>query len=53
MVTTVPTVPAVGITLTTCGIMRNELTATLTPLAVMVVVPYTCTSTANAAVNEP
>ena len=53
MVTTVPTVPIVGVTLTTCGETWNILTAELIPLAVMVVVPNRWTSTVQLVVNEP
>ena len=54
MVTTVPTLPAAGITLYTAGRMRNELFATASlPLAVMVVVPNACISTTKLVLNQP
>ena len=52
-ITFVPTLPAVGLTLTTCGWMLNIFIAELIPLAVMVVVPQRCTSTVHVVVNDP
>ena len=53
MVTTVPTVPVVGVTLTTCGKIQNILVAEPTPLAIIVVVPNRWTSTVQLVVKEP
>jgi len=53
-VTTVPTLPDGGITLTTCGRITNVLVAVAAVLpAIIVVVPYFCMSTVKMVVNEP
>jgi len=53
-VTTVPTLPAVGLILTICGRMTNVLIAVATVLlAVMVVVPHFCVSTVHVVLNDP
>ena len=41
MVTNVPTLPAVGLTLTTCGKITNVFIAEAVPTAMMVVMPNT------------
>ena len=52
--TFVPTLPAVGLTLTTCGRITNVLVAVAAGLpAVMVVVPYFWTSTVKVVLNDP
>ena len=52
--TTVPTLPAVGLTLTTCGRMTNVFVAVAAGLpAIMVVVPYFCVSTVKIVENDP
>ena len=43
----------VGVTIYTSGWMKKRLAALLTPLTVIVVVPYTCVSTVHAAVHDP
>ena len=58
IVTIVPTLPVVGVTLTTCGWMKNVVLAVATapdvlPDALIVVVPYFCLSTVKVAVNDP
>ena len=48
-----PTLPDVGTTLTTCGVIQKLLLAIETPLTVIVVVPYRWTSTVHVVENDP